>query len=149
MLMITVSMPAFLKPVVGAGGRTLSFKQFANGTVLIGGGHRGRAHPDENRTDLDWERLAINARTVYDLFPVMRRAQIVRAWAGIEARMPDDIPVIGPSSTSEGMFHAFGFSAHGFQLGPACGALMAELVTTGRSNLPIAPFDIRRFQKAA
>jgi sarcosine oxidase subunit beta len=70
-------------------------------------------------------------------------------WAGIEARMPDDIPVIGPSATSEGVFHAFGFSAHGFQLGPACGALMAELVTTGRSNLPIAPFDIRRFQKVA
>jgi sarcosine oxidase subunit beta len=149
MLMITASMPAFLKPVLGSAGRTLSFKQFANGTVLIGGGHRGKAHPDENRTDLDWQKLAINAETVYDLFPVMRKAQIVRAWAGIEARMPDDIPVIGPSSTSEGVFHAFGFSAHGFQLGPACGALMAELVTTGRSNLPIAPFDIRRFQKAA
>lgn len=149
MLMITASMPAFLKPVVGAGGRTLSFKQFANGTVLIGGGHRGTAHPDDNRTDLDWQRLAVNAKTVYDLFPVMRQAQIVRAWAGIEARMPDDIPVIGKSSTSEGVFHAFGFSAHGFQLGPACGALMAELVTTGRSNLPIAPFDIARFQTAA
>ena len=63
--------------------------------------------------------LAVNARTVHDLFPVMRTAQIVRAWAGIEARMPDDIPVIGPSSTSDGVFHAFGFSAHGFQLGPA------------------------------
>ena len=149
MLMITARVPAFLKPVVGSAGRTLSFKQFENGTVLIGGGHRGKAYPDENRTDLDWQRLAINAETVYDLFPVMRKAQIVRAWAGIEARMPDDIPVIGPSSTSEGVFHAFGFSAHGFQLGPACGALMAELVTTGRSNLPIAPFDIRRFQKAA
>ncbi len=149
MLMITGPMPAFLQPVVGSAGRTLSFKQFANGTVLIGGGHRGTAHPDDNRTDLDWERLAINAKTVYDLFPVMRTAQIVRAWAGIEARMPDDIPVIGPSSTSEGVFHAFGFSAHGFQLGPACGALMAELVTTGRSNMPIAPFDIRRFQTAA
>ena len=149
MLMITAPMAAFVKPVVGSSGRTLSFKQFANGTVLIGGGHRGTAHPDENRTDLDWRRLAISAETVYDLFPVMRKAQIVRAWAGIEARMPDDIPVIGPSSTSEGVFHAFGFSAHGFQLGPASGALMAELVTTGHSNLPIAPFDIRRFHKAA
>ena len=115
MLMITASMPAFLKPVVGAGGRTLSFKQFANGTVLIGGGHRGKAHPDENRTDLDWERLAVNAKTVYDLFPVMRTAQIVRAWAGIEARMPDDIPVIGPSLRAPRLFHQFGFSAHGFR----------------------------------
>jgi sarcosine oxidase subunit beta len=149
MLMITAPMPRFIEPVLGATGRPLSFKQFPNGTVLIGGGHRGRAFPDTNRTDLDWQRLAISARTVHDLFPIMRGARIVRAWAGIEARMPDDIPVIGPSSTSEGVFHAFGFSAHGFQLGPAVGALMAELVTTGKSNLPIAPFDIRRFQPSA
>jgi sarcosine oxidase subunit beta len=75
----------------------------------------------------------------------MRAAEIVRCWAGIEARMPDDIPVIGPSSTSEGVYHAFGFSAHGFQLGPIVGSLLAELITTGATNLPIAPFRIDRF----
>ena len=77
----------------------------------------------------------------------MRDAQIVRAWAGIEARMPDDIPVIGPSSTSPGVFHAFGFSAHGFQLGPAVGRVMAELVATGRSNIPLDGLSIERFAK--
>jgi sarcosine oxidase subunit beta len=69
----------------------------------------------------------------------------VRAWAGIEARMPDDIPVIGPSSTSEDLFHAFGFSAHGFQLGPIVGSVIADLVVRGGANLPIAPFRIDRF----
>jgi sarcosine oxidase, subunit beta len=59
--------------------------------------------------------------------------------------MPDDIPVIGPSSTSPGVYHAFGFSGHGFQLGPIVGSLIAELVTTGQTNLPIAPFRIDRF----
>jgi sarcosine oxidase subunit beta len=62
--------------------------------------------------------------------------------------MPDDIPVIGPSSTSEGVFHAFGFSAHGFALGPIVGAIIAELVTGGKTNLPIAPFRIDRFAQA-
>lgn len=145
MLMITARLPAFLLPVIGATGRPLSFKQYANGTVLIGGGYRGRADPDTNRTELDFRALALSARTVWDLFPVMRGAEIVRAWAGIEACMADEIPVIGPSSTSPGVFHAFGFSAHGFQLGPVVGAIVAELVTTGTTNLPIAPFDIRRF----
>lgn len=149
MLQITARLPPFLKPVIGATGRPLSFKQYENGTVLVGGGYRGRAYRDENRTDLDWQRLGTNLETVWDLFPVMRGAEIVRAWAGIEARMPDDIPVIGPSGTSEGAFHAFGFSAHGFQMGPAVGALMAELVTTGKTNMPIAPFDIRRFRQSA
>ncbi len=145
MLMITARMPPFLKPVIGAAGRMLSFKQYANGTVLIGGGHRGRADPETNRTELDFRALAMSAQTVWDLFPIMRGAEIVRAWAGIEALMEDEIPVIGPSATAPGVFHAFGFSAHGFQLGPVVGAIIAELIATGATNLPIAPFDIRRF----
>jgi sarcosine oxidase subunit beta len=147
MLMICAPQPRFLFPVVGATSRPLSFKQYANGTVLIGGGYQGRAFPDENRTEIDFARLALSAQTVSDLFPVMRDAHIVRTWAGIEGRMPDDIPVIGPSSTEAGLYHAFGFSAHGFQLGPVVGALMAELITTGRTNLPIAPFSIARFAR--
>ena len=87
-----------------------------------------------------------SARTVADLFPIMRRAEIVRAWSGIESRMPDDIPVIGPSSTSEGVFHQFGFSTHGFQLGPGTGAMMAELVATGSTNTPIGGLEIGRFR---
>jgi sarcosine oxidase subunit beta len=149
MLMITAPMAPFLKPVLGATGRTLSFKQFGNGTVLIGGGHRGRLDRDRNRTELDFSKLAVSARTVWDLFPVMRRAEIVRCWAGIEARMPDDLPVIGPSAASEGAFHAFGFSAHGFQLGPIVGAIIAELVTGGRTNLPIAPFRVDRWRPSS
>lgn len=147
MLMISAPQPRFLLPVVGATSRPLSFKQYANGTVLIGGGYQGRAFPDENRTEIDFARLALSAQTVSDLFPVMRTVDIVRTWAGIEGRMPDDIPVIGPSSTEEGLYHAFGFSAHGFQLGPVVGALMAELIATGRTNLPIAPFAITRFAR--
>jgi sarcosine oxidase subunit beta len=149
MLMITAPLPPFLKPVMGATGRPLSFKQFRNGTVLIGGGHRGRVDRDTNRTELDFAKLAFSARTVWDLFPVMRSAEIVRCWAGIEARMPDDLPVIGPSAGSEDAFHAFGFSAHGFQLGPIVGAIIAELVTGGRTNLPIAPFRVDRWTPPA
>jgi len=145
MLMITGRVPAFIEPVVILRSRKLSFKQFANGTVLIGGGHLGRPDRDRNATRIDWTKLAESARTVWELFPVMRAADIVRAWAGIEARMPDDIPVIGPSAKAEGVYHQFGFSAHGFQLGPGVGALMAELIATGKTNLPIAPFSITRF----
>ena len=145
MLMITTRVPAFIKPVIILRGRTLSFKQFENGTVLIGGGYRGRALRDENATVLDWAKLGKSARTVFELFPVMRSAQVVRAWAGIEARMSDDIPVFGPSGTSEGVFHQFGFSAHGFQLGPGAGSVMSELVERGQTNVPIDQLRIQRF----
>ena len=145
MLMITERRAPFLKPVVGATSRTLSFKQFANGTVLIGGGYLGRADPDTNRTVLDYAKLAENAQTVRDLFPVMHDARIMRSWAGIEARMADGIPVIGPSRTEEGLFHSFGYSLHGFQLGPICGSIIGELLTAGQTNLPIEPFSVARF----
>jgi sarcosine oxidase, subunit beta len=148
MLMVTSALPAFIQPVVILRGRKLSFKQRANGTVVIGGGHLAQPFRDENRTVLDWNKLAVSARTVWELFPVMREATIVRAWAGIEARMPDEIPVVGPSSTSEGVYHQFGFSAHGFQLGPGTGAMMAELVATGSTNVPIDGLRIGRFAGA-
>ena len=64
-----------------------------------------------------------------------------------ECGHPDGIPVVGPSSTSEGVFHQFGFSAHGFQLGPGTGAMMAELVATGATNLPIDGLGIGRFER--
>lgn len=145
MLMITAPVAPFVKPVVGVEGRPLSFKQYANGTVMIGGGQRGRAELDTNRTVLDYEKLAFNARTAMDLFPRMRNAEIVRAWAGIEGMVADGIPVIGPSSTSPGVWHVFGFSAHGFQLGPVVGSIIAELVTTGATRHNIEPFSISRF----
>jgi sarcosine oxidase subunit beta len=148
MLMITAPVAAFVKPVVGVVGRPLSFKQYANGTVMIGGGQRGKADLDTNATVLDYARLAFNARTAVDVFPRMRHADIVRAWAGIEGMMADDIPVIGPSSTSPGVWHAFGFSAHGFELGPIVGEIVADLVTRGGTPHPIAPFSIARFTKS-
>ena len=97
MLMVTSRLPAFIKPVVILRGRKLSFKQLGNGTVVIGGGHLATPYRDSNETVLDWDKLAISARTVWELFPVMREATIVRAWAGIEAYMPDGIPVVGQS----------------------------------------------------
>jgi sarcosine oxidase subunit beta len=146
MLMITERIAPFLLQVISATAAPLSFKQFANGTVLIGGGYEGRAHFETNRTDLDFRKLARNARTVFDLFPLMRPARIVRAWAGIEGRMSDGIPVIGPSATEPGLFHAFGFSAHGFQLGPIVGSILADLIVNATSDIPIGAFSIERFK---
>ena len=77
--------------------------------------------------------------------PRLRHAQIIRTWTGIEGVMPDDIPVIGPSRTTPGLVHAFGFSGHGFQLGPAMGAVLGELILDGATPTPIAAFDIGRF----
>lgn len=146
MMTITAPMPPFVTPVVGYSGAPLSFKQFANGTVMVGGGYSGVADLATGLTRLRYDLLATNLGTAVELFPVMKQARIVRQWAGIEGEMPDMIPVIGPSSTTEGLFHAFGFSAHGFQLGPVVGLLIADLIQHGESRLDLADFAISRFR---
>ncbi|MBB1631119.1 hypothetical protein A9975_09580 [Cupriavidus sp. UME77] len=64
MLMITYRVAPFVKPVLGATGRALSFKQFANGTVLIGGGLRCEADAKARHGEVDMLKLATSAQTV-------------------------------------------------------------------------------------
>ena len=145
MLMVTERLPHFIDPVVGAASRKLSFKQMQNGTLIIGGAHRAHLNVDQ-QSEMNWARLAVSARTVLTLFPQLENVRIVRTWAGIEAFTPDSIPIIGRSSC-EHAYHAFGFSAHGFQLSPVVGKIMSQLILDGESDLPIQPFSIERFSK--
>jgi sarcosine oxidase subunit beta len=144
MLMITARVKPFVEPVVGAQGRKLSFKQFDNGTVLIGGGHQGQADPEHNRSHLDFRELAASAATAAALFPNLNRVPIVRCWGGIEGQTPDGIPVIG-AGAAENTYHAFGFCGHGFALSPIVGRIVADLVVKGETDLPIDAFRIGRF----
>ena len=146
MLMVTERLPHFVDPVMGAVSRKLSFKQMQNGTLIIGGALVAKLDFALEQTDIDWHQLAQSANTVVDFFPQLKDVRIVRAWAGIEGFMPDNIPVIGPSQTVKNAYHAFGFSAHGFQLSPVIGRIMAQLILDGRSDLPIEPFSISRFK---
>ena len=144
MLIITSPLPLFLDPVVGSESRALSFKQLSNGTVLIGGGYLGRARPDSNQTDLNFYQLSENVKSAYSLFPIIEKATIVRSWAGIEGFTPDNLPVIGPGQ-ADGVFHAFGFSAHGFQMAPAVGKILSDLITNDSNEYSLDAFRADRF----
>ncbi len=147
MMMVTERIPRFLDPVLGAASRKLSFKQMPNGTLLIGGAHMAKLDFNRERTEIEWRKLAVSARTVLALFPQLKDVRIVRSWAGVEAFMPDHLPVIGPG-LEPGIFHAFGFSAHGFQLSPVVGQVLAQLIAEGMSEFPIEAFTIERFSSA-
>lgn len=146
MMIVTARLPKFCDAVVGATGRPLSFKQMPNGTVVIGGGRRGRADTATNKSEMLFPELRNTAATAIDIFPIMRGATIVRSWSGVEGRMPDDIPVLGASAKHEGLYHSFGFSAHGFQMGPGTGEMMAGLIATGATQFDLSAFAIDRFK---
>ncbi|MEM6357934.1 MAG: FAD-dependent oxidoreductase [Pseudomonadota bacterium] len=147
MLAITTRMTPFVEAVVGLLGDALSLKQFENGTVLIGGGVRGIAEPATNRTHLDLAGLRRFLTAATRVFPHLKGMQINRFWAGIEGYTPDNLPVIGHGG-AEGVVHSFGYSAHGFQLAPAAGALVADLVEGRSPDLDLTPFAPDRFPRA-
>ncbi|MDN7514926.1 FAD-binding oxidoreductase [Burkholderia sp. AU45251] len=147
MLMVTQRVAPFCRATLGATGRPLSFKQFDNGTVVIGGKLIGHADLPARHGEVDFMRLARSARTVVDLFPHLRDLGINRAWAGIEAFTDDARPVISASRTSDGLYYSFGYSGSGFQLGPGCGRVVADLMLDGAAPVPLDAFAIDRFSR--
>jgi len=145
MMMVTVRLPRFLEPVVLGSGRPLSMKQTALGTLLIGGGRLGRADRARGLAQVELTGLAAGARTAVELFPHLRSASVVRAWAGLEGVTGDGLPVIGPSGAWPKAYHAFGFSLHGFALGPIVGEAIARLVENKEVPWSLDPFAVGRF----
>jgi sarcosine oxidase subunit beta len=148
-LMVTARLPKFLDAVVVGIDRTLSFKQTESGTVVIGGGVPAIVDMPNETAETVADRMVESATTVLDFFPQLRNATIVRTWAGLEAVTPDLIPTIGPSEAATGVWHAFGFSGHGFQLGPIVGSVLADLIVDGKSALSIDAFSPNRFTSGA
>ncbi len=146
MLVITDRQPMFLDAVIGVMGGTLSLKQLDNGSMVIGGGMRGVADPAQNKTQLTPVGLSKFVMTAGRVFSHLRDVSILRAWAGIEGYTADNLPFIGRGS-QQGIIHGFGFSAHGFQLGPGVGEVLADLVMARQPRVDISPFAPHRFSK--
>jgi sarcosine oxidase subunit beta len=147
-MLVTEPIAYFIKPNLGVVGGNVYLRQIPRGNVIIGGGH-GEA--DAARS---WSRPLpeVTLRAVdlaVDLVPQLAGAHVIRSWTGIDGTMPDRIPVIGPSRTTPGLFHAFGFSGHGFQLGPGIGEIMTELILDGRSTTPLDAFRVDRWRQPA
>lgn len=149
MLMVTHRVAPFCRATLGATGRPLSFKQFDNGTVVIGGKLIGIADLPGRHGEVDFLRLVKSAQTVVDLFPHLRHLGINRAWAGVEAFTDDSLPVISASRTASNLYYSFGYCGSGFQLGPGCGRLVSELMLDGEASLPLDAFRIDRFDAGA
>lgn len=143
-MMVTEPLPYFMEPNLGVVGGNVYLRQIPRGNVVIGGGH-GTSDPAVpwSRPSAQETRTAMALATA--LVPRLAGANIIRTWTGIDGEMPDHIPVIGASRTTPHLLHAFGFSGHGFQLGPGVGQILSELVIDGRTDVPLGAFDIGRW----
>ncbi len=142
-MLVTEPLPPLLDVNIGVEGGGVYARQVARGNFVIGG---ARAHAiDDERSRVGTAAVATIMQQAVEIVPRLRQAWVIRTWSGTEGYLPDRLPVLGPSATTPGLFHAFGFAGAGFQIGPAVGEVLAELVRDGCSTTPIDAFSVSRF----
>ncbi|QCK85922.1 FAD-binding oxidoreductase [Phreatobacter aquaticus] len=146
---VTEPVPYAIEPVIGVSSTNVAeglyLRQVKRGNIVFGGGGRGPADTETRRATVEPMFTLRKIEQIARVVPALSRLSIIRVWSGIEGYPPDELPIIGPSAKVDGLHYAFGFSGHGFQLGPGVGDVMAELIDTGQTSTPIEAFSIRRF----
>ncbi|HEX7438643.1 MAG TPA: FAD-dependent oxidoreductase [Caldimonas sp.] len=143
-MLVTEPLPFFVSRSIGVCGGGVYLRQIARGNAILGGGD-GWGDAECNRSRPLTETSLAALASAVAIVPALAGSHVIRTWSGIDGEMPDQMPVIGFSATTPNLVHAFGFSGHGFQLGPVVGEIIAELVAHGRSASPLEPFAIDRF----
>ncbi|HEY2022508.1 FAD-binding oxidoreductase [Paraburkholderia sp.] len=125
------------------------FRQIPRGNIVLGGGPPGPADALTRRASVLPGNTVQQIAQFRRLVPALAPLHVIRVWSGVESYLPDSEPVLGPSSTTQGLFYAFGFSGSGFQIGPGVGETLAELLATGSTDIPLDSFSIARFSRTA
>ncbi len=115
------------------------------GTVLIGAS-RERVGFDP---ELPVPVLARLAAQAVQLFPVLARARVIRAYGGFRPYCPDHLPVIGADPRVPGLVHACGHEGAGIGLAAATGRVVAQVLAGAEPDLDLTPLRPERFEPAA
>lgn len=143
LMVVTDALPAFMNLSLGVEGGGVYVRQVSRGNCVLGGSQGYSL--DANRARPGGDGIELVLKGALELLPDLRHAQVVRTWSGVEGRLPDREPVISFSSTVPGLVHGFGFAGAGFQIGPAAGEVLAEMIAHGETSIPIEAFSIKRF----
>jgi D-amino-acid dehydrogenase len=83
------------------------------------------------------------------MFPALPRdlpPERVRLWLGRRPSTPDGLPCIGRASGCGGIVYAFGHGHVGLSASARTGRVVAQLLSGDATEIPLAPFDARRFR---
>jgi glycine/D-amino acid oxidase-like deaminating enzyme len=140
-LVVTERIRPVMRTVLSVASGLLSLKQFANGTVLIGGGWQGEGDRERGGVEARPQNLVGNMRLAAYAVPALSEARVARIWLGLEAETADAMPIIGDVP---GASHAWVIgSAHsGYTSGPFMGRILAQHILGQTPELPL--FDPAR-----
>lgn len=119
-----------------------ALRQMPNGTAMVGTTNEFVGH-DRTTTYAATRQILDRACRVV---PAFARARVIRAWAGLRPMPPDGLPIYDQVVQLPGFYVAVGHS--GITLAPITGQVFLDLITKGRTDLPIAPYGLGRFTEA-
>ncbi len=93
----------------------------------------------------DWRRAHALLPLARTLYPELC-GKGASVWMGHRPSMPDSLPVIGPSSRSADVIHAFGHGHLGLTGAPGTGRLVAQLIAGEPPFVDLSPFAADRFR---
>jgi glycine oxidase len=83
-------------------------------------------------------------RAALKLLPALSQARILEDWAGLRPGTPDDLPILGATSTA-GYFAATGHYRDGILLAPVTAHVMAQVIGGIKPDHDLAAFSPGRF----
>jgi glycine oxidase len=100
----------------------------------------------DKRTDADTIRRLHDG--AINLIPELGSARMLEAWAGLRPGSPDNLPILGATSTP-GYYVATGHFRDGILLAPITAQVMAQVACGEKPDFDIAPFSPARFAELA
>jgi len=97
----------------------------------------------------NWRRAEVLREHALAMFPALPRDLApprVRVWLGRRPSTPDGLPCIGSASGCDDIVYAFGHGHVGLSASARTGRVVAQLVSGNATEIPVAPFDARRFR---
>ncbi|MES2713968.1 MAG: FAD-dependent oxidoreductase [Pseudomonadota bacterium] len=147
-LVVTERMTPVMRTVLGVASGLLSLKQYANGSVLIGGGWQGIGDRARGGIAVNPEAFLGNIRLAAHTVPALRDARVLRAWLGLEAETADALPVIGPLDGVDDSW-TIGSVHSGYTSGPFMGKILAQAILGQAPELPLFPMKRLSVRTAA
>lgn len=143
-VLVTEAVPPLLgsTPInISASGSFVILIQTERGNLLIGTSHEV---PEESRK-VSLERILPIAERAVLVFPILRRFQLIRAWAGVRPWPDDGLPIFERFDNPKGLYVITGHS--GVTLAPITGRIVADWITTGASSIPTDDYSLARFER--
>lgn len=144
--MVTEPLRPFLRPALSSPAFLAYCHQTTRGELVGGSEPRHAREGQSLRASLAGARDM--AAKFVRLFPALAGARMMRHWAGVVTQTQDAAPVLGPVPELDGLVLDCGW-VYGFMGAPAAGALLGELIATGRTPALLAPFGLDRLRGGA